>query len=50
MVNETDVPNYNNLPSNNEKASLPFKKASYTSALALVKQCHPFDEGNMFLN
>ena len=38
MVDETDVPNYNNLPSNNEKLSLLFKKASYTVALALAKQ------------
>ena len=29
MVDRTDVPNYLNLASNNEKLSLPFKKASY---------------------
>ena len=45
-----DVPNTTNLPSNNEKLSLPFKKASYTVALALAKQCRPFDDGNFFLN
>ena len=39
LVDVTDVPNYNNLPSNIEKLSLPFKRASYTVALALVKQC-----------
>ena len=50
MVDETDVPNHNNLPSNNEKLSLPFKKASYTVALILVKQCRSFDGGNLFLN
>ena len=50
MVDETDLPNYKNLPSNNEKLSLPFTKASYTVALALAKQFRPFDDGNFFLN
>ena len=43
MVDETDVPNDNNLSSNNEKLSLPFKKT-------LAKQCRPFDDGNFFMN
>ena len=50
MVDETDVPNYNNLSSNNGKMSLSFKKSSYTVDLTLAKQCRPFDDGNFFLN
>ena len=50
MVDETNIVNYNNLPSNNEKLSLPSKKASYTVTLVLVKQGRAFDDGNLFLN
>ena len=32
MVDDADVPNYNNLSPNNGEFSLPFKKVSYTVA------------------
>ena len=48
MAYEADVTNYNNLPSNNEKLSLLFKKASYKVALTLAQQCRLFNDGNFF--
>lgn len=49
MVDETDIQN-NSCPPILENVSLPLKKASFAVALALAKQCRPFEDGIFFLN
>ena len=48
MVDETDIPNYNNLLSKRE-IIVAFLKGTIRVAMALVKQCRPFDDENFFL-
>lgn len=47
MVDETDIQN-NSCPPILENVSLPLKKASFAVALALAKQCRPFEDGIFF--
>lgn len=44
---ETDI-HYNSCQLLRENVSLPLKKASYAVALALAKQCRPFEDGFFF--